>query len=137
MLYLKLILALMLVMSGFGLAKLKDLFIPLLIFYFLLSSISFYLLFRETFIIYYSGAEVQITADGVGHSARLFKNWVPMLILLGFIYSLPCLFFISALRARPYMILLLVAFSLLPDIKREYVWEKLIIEGEPAVEINS
>lgn len=128
MLYIKVILAVSVVLSGVELSRLKDFFKPLLIVYLLISSISFYLLFKEVFIVYYSGTELMMSEDGQEYSVRLVKNWVFLLLALGFIYSLPGLLFFPSLRSLPYVVLILIFVSILPDFKPGYIWDKITVK---------
>ncbi|MCM8529334.1 MAG: hypothetical protein NE327_22620 [Lentisphaeraceae bacterium] len=133
----KLLLALILLISSLGLfEKLSDFFKPLLNFYIFISIVCFYLLFREAFIIYYSG--VEIMKEGQLQELQVSENWDLMLILVSLLYSLPFSLVIKKLSANTVLVFLFISISVIPDLGRRYFWDQVLVykkvnseEGNP------
>ena len=130
LLYLKLTLAVLLVLTAIKPNKLQKSFNVSLILYLLVSSVSFYLICSEIFLVYYSGVEIISGADGQEKLVSISENWIGVLFILTLLYSLPGFLFIPRLKKMIFVIVLLVALSLIPDLIPRLFWDLFFVNAE-------
>ena len=121
----KIFLALTLTVLSLFLGDAINIFKPLLVFYLLISIFVLYRLIMEAYIIYYSGAEVQLEGEEA-RDVNVSKNWDVILFFVVIMSLTPALWFIPTLQKIPGLASALLLLSIIPDVARKRLWKAII-----------
>ena len=99
---------------------------PALFAYLVISAIVFFQIFRDIFIVYFSGTEIMSEA----YSLEVSKHWISVLSVLGIIYLLPALCYLPGIKKYVYLVPVLLVVSLIPDICQNCIWNSLLVKGD-------